>query len=504
MSQELINEFLRLEQARESLEGFRKYMSVTGHPDFQFPHEPHHAVMAEALERIASGDLKRLIMQLPPGSAKSTITSIQFSLWYWCLFPNHHILRCSATQSLAEKFARRVRSAAQTKEYARISGSSIDPQHQSVTSFANTLGGTQTAAGVGTSIIGLRSNLSILDDPVASFEQITSDTQRKAMVEWYRAEYRSRLVPTGAEVIVTTRWDAKDIVGEILGSEEADTWEVIRIPMVCDSDADPIGRKIGDRLWTEWFTEQMVVEAMREPLRWAGMYQQVPLASEGDWMNADDTPIVDQIPEDLGVYGALDIAMTEGAGDFSVCMVAGMSKDGTLYLLDMWRDRVTPDNIIEALIKLNHIHDMREILIDDDAGAKVFRNLAHKILRQRHEPLPLHPMPTRGQNKEARAMAFRGLAKMGGVKMLRGPWNGEVLRETTTFPFGHNDDIIDTLSLLGRRAAAMGGKTPPKEEGDMSIESTFVEHDGVVTTRATFDQLWSDNKKNSRSKIIRI
>ena len=501
MSDEAVREFLRLERARGTLGHFREYMEPTGHPDFQFPHESHHAVMAEALERIASGNLKRLIMQLPPGSAKSTITSIQFSLWYWALFPKHHILRCSATQSLAEKFARRVRSAAQTPQYAKIASTGIDPQHQSVTSFANTVGGTQTAAGVGTSIIGLRSNLSILDDPVASFEQINSEAQRKAMVEWYRAEYRSRLVPDGAEVIVTTRWDAKDIVGEILGSEEADTWEVIRIPMVCDSDDDPIGRKYGERLWTDWFTEQMVQEAMRDPLRWSGMYQQTPLAAEGDWMDVDDIEIVDEAPQGIGMYGAMDIAMTDGAGDFSVLIPAGMGQDGVLYLMGMWRDRVTPDKIVDAAINMQKKWEMREILIDDDAGAKVFKSLAHKIFRQRGEVVYLNGMPTRGHNKEKRAAAFRGLAKMGSVKMVRGAWNAAVLREISEFPFGDNDDIVDTLSLLGRRAASMGGQKVVKTEAETEVKGSFIMGaNGQISTRETLDQMWGQTQTSKWNK----
>lgn len=492
MSEALLNKFLEMEDALSDLGKYRDYMAPSGHSDFAYPHAEHHSVMARALERIADGNLKRLIIQLPPGAAKSTITSIQFATWYWAKNPTHHVLRCSATDSLARKFARRNLATVMTPQWQMLAETKLHAKIQAADHFANEEGGTMTAAGVGASIIGLRSHLSILDDPVASFEQINSDTQRQAQLDWYFAEYRSRIIPGGAEVIVTTRWHPKDIVGYILDSEEADTWEVIRIPMVCDSDDDPLGRQIGERLWTEWFTEQMVQEAQRDPLRWAGMYQQKPVSDKGDWLKAEDIEIVDRAPLNLGIYAGLDIAMSEGKGDFSVCVVGGMSDDGYLYILDLLRVRVTPDRLLDSLIALHQEYNIREVLIDDDAGAKVFRNLAHKVLMQRGAMLPLVPIPTRGQNKEVRAMAFRGLAKMGGVKIVKNAWNVDLLREISEFPFGNHDDIVDALSLLGRRAAKMS-------PGPV----THTEH--KASEGLTLDALWEEKENaNWQDHILRI
>jgi len=497
----LLQELMRYERALDSLGGFRQFMESTGHNDFAYPHEKHHAVVAEHLERVVSGEINRLMVCLPPGAAKSTIVSIQFATWWWAMNPGHHILRCSATQSLAEKFARRCRAAIMTDEYKRLTGTEIDKSHQSVSSFGNMAGGTMTAAGVGTSIVGLRSNLSILDDPVSSFEAVHSETQRQAALDWYRTEYRSRLIPGSPEIIVTTRWHTDDIPGAILKSEEAGTWTVVRIPMVCDSDDDPIGRKVGERLWPQWFTDRMVEEAQRDPERWAGMYQQVPLTSEGDWLNPDDIEVVDEAPSHLNLSAGLDIAMTDGRGDFSVCVVAGMDAKGTMWLVDMWRDRVTPDSIVNNLVHLHGRHNLREVLLDNDVGAKVFKNLAHKILMERRQYLPLVDMPMRGQDKEVRAAAFRGLAKMGGVKMVRGPWNTDLLREISEFPFGDHDDIVDALGLLGRRAAAMGKAGPTLAPQGSEIEAAFIEEDGRMYTRASLDDMWEQPVRKGTLRI---
>ena len=496
---DLERQFWEAERALSSLELFRAYMSKSEHNDFVFPHQAHHRVVAHHLERVVRGEINRLMVCLPPGAAKSTIVSVQFACWWWAMNPEHHILRCSATQSLAEKFARRCRSAIQTEQFRVLSSTTIDPSNQSVASFSNMKAGTMTAAGVGSSIVGLRSNLSILDDPVSSFEAVHSETQRQAALDWYRTEYRSRLIPGSPEIIVTTRWHTDDIPGAILKSEESDTWEVIRIPMEADDPNDPIGRKIGERLWPEWFTQQMVDEAKRDPERWAGMYQQRPLTSEGDWLNPDDIEIVTKLPE-LNLYAGLDIAMTEGRGDFSVCVVGGMH-EGNLYLVDMWRDRVTPDNIVTNLIRIHQTWNLLEVLIDDDVGAKVFKNLAHKILRERGTLVPLQGMPTRGQNKELRAAAFRGLAKMGGVKMLSGNWNADLLREISEFPFGDHDDIVDCLSLLGRKAATMGEKNVNAINEKKALECAIIRRDDGLYTRDSLDDMWNKPKRQAIQRI---
>lgn len=484
--------------ALSHLARFREFMEPSGHIDFKFPHMPHHTVMADAFERVMSVELKRLMILMPPASAKSTLC-IQFVMWWLARFPEHNILRVSATQSLAETFARRCRSALQTEEFRLLSDSTLDANQQSLSKFATTLGGSVTSAGAGTSIIGLRSNLNILDDPISSWEQAHSESQRQAQVDWYFSEYRSRLVPGAPEIIVTTRWHHQDIAGHIMKSAEADTWEIIRIPMVCDDpENDPLHRELGDRLWPEWFTEQMVVEAQRDPEKWSGMYQQIPLHTEGDWLSHTDIEIVDHAPDDLGIYAALDIAISEKqTADASVCTIAGMADDGTLYILDMWKDRVSPEKIIDELLLLFSRWSFRECLQDDDPGAQVFRTLAHKILREKRIPLPIVPLPTRGRDKMARATAFRGLAKMGAVKMLKGNWNAEMLSEICEFPYGPHDDIIDTLSLLGRRAAKMAPEHSVRKVEQAPIEGRVIEQDGQLFLRQPLDELWAEQPARS-------
>ncbi|MFC1579024.1 phage terminase large subunit [Pseudomonadota bacterium] len=481
-------------------------MAPSGHADYAFPHAAHHKVMAQAIESVLFGKRKRVMILCPPGAAKSTLVK-QGAMLFWANNPESHVLRVSATTSLSERFARQCRSALMEPHYRRLTGLTIDPLQQSVGSFANSRGGTMTSAGMGSSIVGLRADLAVIDDPVPSWEAAHSESQREAQIDWYWSEYRSRQKPDCGEILVMTRWHYLDLAGHILQTEPEE-WDIIRIPLLCDDPAnDPLGREMDELLWPEWYTQKMVKEAQRDPEIWSGLWQESPMRSEGDFLNPDDLPIVDQIPDGLGIYASLDLALTEKqSADATVIIVAGMAPDGTLYILDMVSSRCSPEQTIENLQELHEKYQFREVLIEDSPAEKVFRDLCHKIFRQQHRALPLVPMPTRGRDKMARAQPVRGLAKMGAVKLKRGVWNANLLREVTEFPYCRHDDVVDALALLGRRAAKMGPSTHDTyEQGEIKYSLQLV--DGKLRTTATLGELFEDHDDSSqtwRGEIVRI
>lgn len=500
----LLAEVLPELRAYESLSGLRDYMEPSGHPDFLYPYAKHHKLMADAFERVLRGELKRLYIALPPGSAKSTLLR-QFKVAFALRNPGVPILRTSATQVLAERQARILRSAFQEPLFMELSGTSLLSDHQGAASFGLDSGTTVTSAGIGSSIVGLRAGLGVIDDPVAGFEEARSETARQKAYDWYVAEFVSRLLPGAPLVMVATRWHRFDLPGMILDAD-GERWEVIRIPLECEDENDPLGRDIGEMMWPEWFREDMFIEAKRDPETWAGLYQQRPFVDKGDFLSADDIEIVDQIPENLGIYASMDLALSEKqSADATVITIAGVCNEGYLWILYVHQERVSPEKSLGNVVELYDRHKFREILIEDSPAEKVFMDLAHKYLRSKGKPVPFHPMPTRGKDKVARAQAFRGLAKMGAVKMLRGPWNNAVLREVTEFPSPkEHDDIIDTLALLARRAAKMSGSMPvATQEKQVTIEGNLQIVEGRAHTRSTLNDLWADNKP-TRRRTIRI
>jgi hypothetical protein len=97
----------------------------------------------------------------------------------------------------------------------------------------------------------------------------------------------------------------------------------------------------------------------------------------------------------------------------------------------------------------------------------------------------------------ARATAFRGLAKMGAVKIVKGSWNADMLSEICEFPYGKHDDIIDTLSLLGRRAAKMAPEHSVRKVEQAPIEGRVIEQDGQLFLRQPLDELWAEQPARS-------
>ena len=500
---QIAKEILARRNALDDLEGFGDYMRPTDELDFKFPPAAHHKLLIKAFERLVAGDFDRLLIMMPPGGAKSTYVTIQSVLWYLAKFPEHSIICASNTEGLAESFNRRRRESARTPRWESISGAKVNKDMQGVGKWGTTKGGFVQAVGVGSGIVGVRSNLNVLDDPVLNFEQANSETQMNKQWEWYQADYRSRLIPTGKEVIVTTRWSRRDIPGRILEmikSGEETGWHVIRIPMEADSPDDPLGRNIGDRLWPEWFTQRQVDENKRDTQRWLGMYQQIPMDETGVWVGAENIDIVDSLPAKLTLVCGVDIAMTVGGGDYTVFAICGIDDDRNLFIVDIIRQQTDVDVTCETFFKVMDTYDITYFYIDDDNTSKMLDRLLVEKCRQRGYVVPMIKMPTRGkgvsggkgEGKEIRAAPLRGLFMQKRVKILKRPeWNSTLIAEAMYFPAVDHDDQIDALSLIGRQFTNIPAPTKDREK-NANIDFFLKEQGGVVKTTIGLDTMFND------------
>ena len=204
---------------------FIEYMGRSGHPDFAHPPALHHVIMIDAFLRLMAGEFDRLLVMAPRGSAKSTYFSVILATYYFLTNPTHKVLACSNTTELAEGFNRRRRSVIASPQFEQLTDYRLDPNNQGSgewavspqdSSLSLPHGGAMRAGGVGSSIIGFRADLLILDDPIKSREESMSPTILSKHWEWYQSDARPCLKPTGKEVIVSTRWSANDIPGRII------------------------------------------------------------------------------------------------------------------------------------------------------------------------------------------------------------------------------------------------------------------------------------------------
>lgn len=458
---------LQRRNALTSMAAFREYMSVTGYGDFQHAPARHHQYITSQLERLDRGEIQRLLIMAPPGSAKSTYASIQYPLQRLARCPGENILCASNTQSLAEEFNQRRRNAALTPEWQLLSGTSLAADKQGVGHFTTVKQGGIKAAGVGSSIVGFRSRLNILDDPITGFEQAMSTGTLEKQWAWYINDFRQRLVKDGQELVISTRWAKRDIPGRILervenGEEE---WEVVRLPIEADRADDPLGRERGERLWPEWYTDQKITESKREPFMWNTQYMQTPLDDTGSWVTQGEVEYCfeDTAPANLKKVIGFDLALSVGKGDYTVIAIAGLCSDGYLHILDISRRQVDPTTTAKDLFFLSNLHDAVEVLAEDDNATKVFRAGLHETARRTNRNFALQLLPMRGKDKETRATPLRMLFKSGRIRIVRAPWNADLVRELLNWD---TDDQIDALGIIARRLPMLTKPDPDRSQQD--------------------------------------
>src|ERR1017187_3425696 len=223
--QEAAQELLKRRAARKNLPSFIDYLC------FGFQFAAHHRLIMSELEAVERGETARLMLLLPPGSAKSTYASILFPPWFLGRNPEMSILGVSNTTDLAERFSRRVRNIVATPEYGRVfEDNGLSADSAAAGNWETLKGGEFFAAGMGSAIAGRRADLGLIDDPIKTRQEADSDRVRQTQWDWYVNDFLTRLKPGARQILIQTRWHEDDLGGRIL-EREADRWRVIKIPM---------------------------------------------------------------------------------------------------------------------------------------------------------------------------------------------------------------------------------------------------------------------------------
>lgn len=241
--------------------------------DTGFRPAAHHLYLLSELEGLSGGDYDRLMILMPPGSAKSTYASVVFPAWWFSQHPHSAIIGASHSRSLAEHFSRRIRGLILEKQH--YLGFRVSQDHRAVDMWATSGGGEDPSVGVRGAITGRRADLVIIDDPVKSQADAESGRQREHIWDWYKSDVTTRLKPGGKVVLIMTRWHPDDLGGQLLGQSKAE-WRVVRLPAFAEA-GDPLGRSIGDPLWPEWESHDALTRK-RELIgerAWSALFQQI-------------------------------------------------------------------------------------------------------------------------------------------------------------------------------------------------------------------------------------
>src|SRR4051812_3276832 len=216
-------EMIRRKQIRAS---FPKWCEHNG-----FLPARHHRLLIEKLEAVARGDIERLAVFMPPGSAKSTYASVLFAPWLMAQNPKALILAASHTTELAERWGRRVRNL--VADNTAILGINLSEDNQAAGRWGLAQGGGYYAAGAMTGIAGFRALFGLIDDPIRSRQDADSVLVRDRIWDWYLNDFRPRLVPHARQVLIQTRWHEDDLAGRALNHQH---WDVLSLPALAKLD----------------------------------------------------------------------------------------------------------------------------------------------------------------------------------------------------------------------------------------------------------------------------
>lgn len=499
-AQAAAKEYLKRELALRDVLEYIKYLRPEGLPDFGYSPARHHKIFARRINTIAeaiktrSEEQDRKAVSVPPGAAKSFYFSIVGPTFLLAADPSLKIICANAAESLAEDFARRRRQIMMTPTWQRLAETSLLPDAKSLAFQGTPEGGGIYAVGAGSTIQGLRADALIGDDLITGHEEAGNLTQLDKKWKWYLSEARSRLRPGGAEMMVATRWALLDPIGRVLRLTEKgeEHWEYVRIPMVADSENDPCGRRIGDRLWPEYFTARMVRDARRDPLIWQTLYQQNPAVSEYSWVPLDHIEFIDpaERPQRLRYYIGCDISLGVQKGDFTVFAVLGLDEKKHLYLVDLFRKQADPNESARIFLRLCEQYEPRYCWMDNDNTSVMWGKIVDMEsakLGIRHR-LRLSKMKNR--DKEVRASHLRHAFLQKRVKIVKADWNQVVLRELAEFPDTRNDDIVDAMGVVAKELRNISGPGALIETKEEPIKGSLTMTEGKVHTTQPLKELW--------------
>jgi predicted phage terminase large subunit-like protein len=424
----------------------------------------HHALLNRHLEAVERGDISRLMVIMPPGSAKTRYGSILFPCWFMARKPNRKVIMASYAAALAEVNNSKMNAVMEDKGHWL----GVKPTSHAASHWKTDNGGESKAAGVDGPITGFRADCMIIDDPVKNETDVDSEAKRDAVFKWYWSAVNTRLkagkkasaaggVSTGGAVIlIMTRWHQDDLAGRLLAGDRS-RWTVLHLRAEAkEGEVDPLGREPGQMLWdddSEYDYGQILRDAKADLQKngmmrvWNALYQGDPMPGEGALFDAGKLIIVDAAPAGGRVVRSWDLAATAkvGARNPDWTVGAKMRKfEDRIYIEDVERFRGRPDEVKQRIRKtaMRDGHHVRIALPQDpgQAGVAQVQDLTGML-----SGFTVKAVRPTG-DKSTRAAPFASQVNVGNVYLVAGPWNAAFIDELASFPAGTFDDQVDAAA----------------------------------------------------------
>lgn len=413
----------------------------------------HHVRMARAFERVARGECKRLIINMPPRHTKSEFASYLLPAWFLGNFPAKKVIQTSHTAELAVGFGRKVRNLVDSDTYKAIFPElALQSDSKAAGRWNTSKGGDYFAIGVGGAVTGKGADILIIDDPHSEQEAALAEVNPEIYdktYEWYTSGPRQRLQPGGSIIIVMTRWSKKDLTAQVLKSamqRSGEEWEVIEFPAILPSEKP---------LWPEFWSLKEL-QALRAELpnqKWMAQYMQNPTSDSAaivkrEWWQRWEE---DHPPSCEWVLQSWDTAFEKSTrADYSACTTWGIFyqpddagiTQANIILLNAFRDRMEFPELKRKAIEEYKDWEPDSIIIEKKASG------APLIYEMRAMGIPVQDFtPSKGNDKISRLNAVSDIFASKRVWIPNTHWAEEVVDEVASFPGGDHDDYVDSVSM---------------------------------------------------------
>lgn len=411
----------------------------------------HLELICDKLEQCMRGDIKRLIINIPPRNLKSHCASICLPAYILGHKPNAKIVCISYAQVLANKLSRKTRKLMESSFYKNIFQTKLGDKNTE-NEFETTENGSRYATSVDGAATGDGGGFIIIDDPIKASDA-NSETKRNKVNEWYRNTLASRLnhKVEGVIIVVMQRLHIDDLTGNLL---KQDDWDVLSLPAIAEedetftlSDGRMVGRKAGSALNPK-LEPLEVLEKLRKIMSnsvFSAQYQQRPIPAKGNIINFDDFQFYDhsELPQGATTFQSWDIALKDGAdNDYSVCITAKYS-NGVLYIDNVCRYKLEMLNLVKEMYYQYNSANTNHVIIEDSS-------ITTHLLQYLNKESIIFPILYRPQgDKVSRANNASLYIASKRVRLRKNAsWLDDFKAEINAFPNGKNDDQVDALSQL--------------------------------------------------------
>lgn len=444
-----------IDKAKDSLLAYAHLVWPLIEPGRPFIPGWHINAICEHLEAVEKGEIKNLLVNIPPGHMKSLLICVLFPSWSWIRKPEKRFLTASYAQTLSTRDAVKSRDIIRSERYHKLfrpNWSLKDDQDQK-TRYSNTSTGYRIATSVGGSGTGERADCIICDDPINAIDASSQLARENASHWWWQTMSTRDADPrTTSRIVVMQRLHEMDLSGEIA---QRGGYEHLCLPaefesksrsVTCIGWQDP-RKEQGELLWPQQYGHIQLAKAKKDlgSRGYSGQFQQDPIPLEGGLFKRNWWQFYDALPMQIeSTIQFWDCAQKVGiTNDYSVCTTWAKTNVG-FYLIDMFRGKLEAPQLKQTAINLYYRDKPNAVVIEDkSSGSSLIQQLKQETT------IPVFGYNPGQRDKQVRASAATPQVEAGNCYLPSNKeWTETFIEEHEKFPNGEHDDAVDCTSMM--------------------------------------------------------